>query len=73
MMMYGRRPLSTLPFASKGGNAGSQLNRFKLVRALDPDVVLCNASAGEISGVGMAQHEWHVAVNTTIKRLSKEL
>ncbi len=61
----------TLVFSGHGGNSEDLINSLLILRSLEPNVVLCSASVGEISVVEVTLKDWHDGIDSSIRRLAK--
>jgi hydroxyacylglutathione hydrolase len=61
----------TLVFSNDGGNAENLIESLSTIRTLEPDVVLCSASVGEISVVEVTKVEWRDAIDSNINKLGR--
>lgn len=59
----------TLIFPKHGGNAEKLVESLSILRSLEPNVVLCSASVGDISFVEVTQEEWRAGIDENIKLL----
>jgi hypothetical protein len=59
----------TLVLSGDGGSAEALVTSLSILGSLEPDVVLCSASLGDISVVEVTQQEWHKAIDTGIAGL----
>lgn len=60
----------TLVISNDGGSATKLIESLSTIRSLEPDVVLCSASVGDISVVEVTQEEWHECIDDNIRMLS---
>ncbi len=61
----------TLVISNDGGSETKLIESLSTLRSLEPDVVLCSASVGDISVVEVTQEEWHESIDDNIRRLTK--
>jgi len=52
------------------GNEAELRESLKLLRRLEPDVILCGASVGDVPFREMSQPEWHAALDQAARSLS---
>ncbi len=61
---------ATFVMPQAGGRKADLLDSLKLLRSLEPDVVISSASVGRVPFKEMAPGEWREVVDQTLRALS---